>query len=568
MSSSEATVTRRRWFQWPTFFPVLHRELREGSHRAPTYYVRVMAAGCAVGVLWLLVHKLESQINASSVGQILFSSLHTFLLVMIVAAVPLMTADCIASEKRSGTLGLLFLTPLTARGIMIGKSCAHAFRAFTLWLSVFPILVIPFLMGGVAWFDVGTAFTIQFCAIILSIASGLLASALFRKRNSAFAAAFVMGTGFSLLLAASISLCLAWRAFPPTRGYTFAAMLRSQFSSLMLFLTTGYGSTSYNRVGRGGWSAMMARPGYAQVWIILLGIAMFVAFAFLTLALIIGAWQIRRSWRDKISNGQTRWQVRFCTPIFLKRFKGQMQHLMDRNPVAWLQQYSWRARTTKWGLCFAFLVVETFAVSVLQNGYDIWQSMTNVQALLLTVMAVMFVFVGVSSFQTEKQTGALELMLITPLRVNQIIVGRVYGLWKQFLPAFLVIAGSHIATITMFDRPWHYYGGSRVVSFEPALMLTYFTVALGFLNLPVFATYFALRVRNLIAAGIMTGVCVFLAPIFGLLVFINGFELVTSMNVHGSLLPVAIGFLLGNASFAAITVFLLHHSLQRRIYSF
>src|SRR5207302_8212546 len=113
---------------------------------------------------------------------------------------------------------------------------------------------------------------------------------------------------------------------------------------------------------------------------------------------------------------------------------GQMRRLMERNPIAWLQQYSWRARATKWGLCLGFLVLECIALRITWASRQFYDMMSSLQFGLMVIAGLMFVFVGVSSFQMEKQTGALELILVTPLRVNQIIFGRVYGLWKQFLP--------------------------------------------------------------------------------------------------------------------------------------
>ena len=46
--------------------------------------------------------------------------------------VPLLVADCLSRERREGTLGLLFLTPLTANDIVIAKGLSHGLRAVTL----------------------------------------------------------------------------------------------------------------------------------------------------------------------------------------------------------------------------------------------------------------------------------------------------------------------------------------------------------------------------------------------------------------------------------------------------
>jgi ABC-type Na+ efflux pump permease subunit len=57
--------------------------------------------------------------------------------------VPLMTADCVSREKREGTLGLLFLTPLTVFDVIAGKAAIHVLRALTLFLAALPLLGLP-----------------------------------------------------------------------------------------------------------------------------------------------------------------------------------------------------------------------------------------------------------------------------------------------------------------------------------------------------------------------------------------------------------------------------------------
>jgi len=45
------------------------------------------------------------------------------------------------------------------------------------------------------------------------------------------------------------------------------------------------------------------------------------------------------------------------------------------------------------------------------------------------------------SFRRERENGVLQLLLISPLRVEQIIGGRLRGLWGQFLPAAVLLIG-------------------------------------------------------------------------------------------------------------------------------
>jgi ABC-type transport system involved in cytochrome c biogenesis permease component len=55
-------------------------------------------------------------------------------------------------------------------------------------------------------------------------------------------------------------------------------------------------------------------------------------------------------------------------------------------------------------------------------------------------MVAAYTYAGVNGFLQEKKSGALELILVSPISVNQIIFGRVWGLWKQFLPSIFCFA--------------------------------------------------------------------------------------------------------------------------------
>src|SRR5689334_3524305 len=105
-----------------TFIPVIARELRASSRQTFTYYLRVFGAGAllAASALFGLNHGFDS-----NVGERLFGSLHLTMFWAIWLLVPLLTADCISRERREGTLGLLFLTPLKGPDIVLAKSVAH-----------------------------------------------------------------------------------------------------------------------------------------------------------------------------------------------------------------------------------------------------------------------------------------------------------------------------------------------------------------------------------------------------------------------------------------------------------
>src|SRR5205807_802010 len=100
-----------------TMWPVIVRELQAEARRPFTYWMRVLGAG-------LLLSAAAYFFSGPSPrgGGVLFARLHAILLCSIWVLVPLVMADCISRERREGTLGLLLLTPLTARNIVVAKS--------------------------------------------------------------------------------------------------------------------------------------------------------------------------------------------------------------------------------------------------------------------------------------------------------------------------------------------------------------------------------------------------------------------------------------------------------------
>jgi len=474
----------------------------------------------------------------AQLGVYLSGALHTLLLWLIFLVVPSLTADCIAREKREGTLGLLFMTPLSAGGIVAGKALAQGLRAFTLWLAVAPILTIPFLTGGVTMTNALRELSLEFCAMVLCLAAGLLSSSLVKQRNAAFFLGFTLAGIFLITFAQLffIVFSVAWLG-PP--GAKPASVWHGSLE-LMFILSAIIGMNGNM------WGVVRMIPGLAELikWLCILGPPL--ALLIFCFVAKYAAWRIERSWQDKIPSRRREGLARrYCTPVFRGWWARRMQRTMDRNPIAWLQQYSLKARVAKWGLCAVFLTVEGLTLSGPDNS-------EIVQTALLLMLAGVCTFVGVSGFLEEKRSGALELLLVTPVSVNKLIFGRVWGLWKQFAPATVIWAG--FAVCDLWGRSAASYNFNPYEVFRQL-----FVMACAFFTLPVFATYFALRVKNLVVGAVLTWVALG-AP--AMLAAETGFFLTGSGD------PPPMLVLLSYGAFAALTCFMLRHSLSRRIYSF
>src|SRR6185503_15315511 len=182
------------------FLPIVERELRVGARRRSTYSLRLLAALVAFVIcLWLCLIPTRGQ-PPTVLGKSLFGTLSTAAIAYCLLIGPFITADCLSSEKRDGTLGLLFLTDLSSLDVVLGKWVATSLSAFYGLLAVLPSLGIPLLLGGVTPGEYGRVALSVVNAILFSLTAGMLVSALSREQTKAILGSFILVLALSGLL--------------------------------------------------------------------------------------------------------------------------------------------------------------------------------------------------------------------------------------------------------------------------------------------------------------------------------------------------------------------------------
>src|SRR5205814_8255002 len=86
-------------------------------------------------------------------------------------------SDRIIREERAGTLGLLLLTPLTARRIALSKWKAALAQSGSLILCGLPVVAVCVYLGSVVPWDLLWCFSLTAALAMLGAALGLRASA-------------------------------------------------------------------------------------------------------------------------------------------------------------------------------------------------------------------------------------------------------------------------------------------------------------------------------------------------------------------------------------------------------
>jgi len=516
--------------------PVIERELRASARHPFTYYLRTLVV--AALLLACFIFGMEHGFGSNR-GGALFRSLHSTLFLAIWVLVPLLTADCISRERREGTLGLLFLTQLKGNGIVVAKGLAHGLRALTLWVAVLPVLTIPFLMGGVGWNEAALSVLANFSSICWALAAGLLASAWSKNWSRALLAAVLLAFCF-LLVSATVTGVACLPLFN-----RMGMGLATRFSSSLFAMLTVLG---FSANWRGAWSvSLRLAPSSPLLWA--MGMVALLSLLVLVGAIAIAGLKTQRVWRDEPpSQRQLWWHATFCTPVLWVAFlRCWMRWKLEHNPIGWLGQRSWSGRLVTWGW---FAVIVSLYSAVLTDR-DFFQSYSGMQRGIAWLLAITVGMSAAGSFQRERETGLLELLLVSPLGETAIISGRLRGLWGQFLPAvalLLVIWG-------YFTRLLNNSADGEAILFH----------AVTFLTLPVIGLYFSLRCRNFISAFLSTLAVGLFAPmaIPDLLSFL--WRLYSDANYSpqmGASLPAA----LCEIFLAAICLHRLHRRLTRRAF--
>ncbi|HMJ66391.1 MAG TPA: ABC transporter permease subunit, partial [Candidatus Binatia bacterium] len=174
-----------------TFLPIVERELRVAARQPATSLGRFLVALVGI-VLWLgLWGARHGKTTPADIGGKLFVGLGILLFVWCMVAGVFLTADCLSSEKREGTLGLLFLTDLRGYDIVLGKLASTSLRSVSAVLAMLPVLALPLLLGGVTAGEFWRVVLALLVTLFLSLTCGLFMSAATRQSRAGMGATFL-----------------------------------------------------------------------------------------------------------------------------------------------------------------------------------------------------------------------------------------------------------------------------------------------------------------------------------------------------------------------------------------
>jgi hypothetical protein len=425
---------------------ILHREMRIASRRRWTFWSRVVTSVVAFASGFFLV-LLSNYADGSYVFTALVFVSFWFCLIQGVRR----AAASISDEKRDGTLGLLFLTDLPTIDIIAGKLFAVAVPLVQPLLAFLPVLAISVLLGGTTGGEIFRAGLVLASILLFSISAGLFVSSFSRGEETGQSTIFVL---------------LAILAVP-------------RLVALLGFFKLRYLSP---------WSAYAAipDPGYRvsgeEFWYSLL-------FAnLLSAVLLMGAgFFLKRRWED-----QPITQEKPTELVSLKKRITNVRRaaILDRNPGEWLAARHSMGSMTRWlfvGLIFALCVLAVVCSKVS------WTGGQGTGAVILS-LAALFILIRLASqasypLAEARRSGAIEMMLSTPLNPNCLLTGQLAALRNQFFPPLGMILIASVFLVSKEDV-------KELLEWLAGLAITWGMLALVTVTIAAFGMWMGLREKS------------------------------------------------------------------------
>ena len=379
-----------------TFLPIVERELRTAARLRATHRMRLAAALLAL-VIWFMF-SIFGNITSTQRAQFIFATIGMLSLGFAMLAGAFLTADCLSEERREGTLGLLFLTDLKGHDVVLGKLASTSLNSIYGLLAVVPMLAVPLLMGGVTGGEFARTSLVLVTTLFLSLSTGMFVSAISLDSRVAFLrtlAVMVILSGVLPLFWWGLRILLGIRQFDfllsPSPGYA----LRYAGDS---FYSTRSGAGEF-------WTSLLVMGG--------MGI----------LFLVVASVMLPRVWRQGRDDSAAQ---PASNRTVLKR-RSWLKAELESRPYFWLATRDDRiARWANRAIGGALLVWFAFFV----HAGSIGPGRASFAILLLLAFGLHVLFKCMVAVETtrrlseDRQSGALELLLVTPLRPTEIIAGQ------------------------------------------------------------------------------------------------------------------------------------------------
>jgi len=468
--------------------PIIAREVLTAPRPLRFYVARASYIGLLFILMWTAWQSLVGFADVSEVGiiayfgHLLFRLFVLFQLTLMLFFAPLSAATAVAHEKDRRTFILLLMTDLRDVEIILGKLAASLLQIVTLLASAAPVFFLCMLLGGVSSGQVLDVMGVTAAAGLAGGSLGLLV-ALGRDRTFQSLALTVLALVLGLAGVEAVGYLL-----PDLRvaGVAFAEAF-DPFRAVAAVVDPS-SSTSGGSLRSGVVFMVAATVGSAAVLL----------FAMIMLRVWNPGGNEPREQREAgavegevdgllvektspaeavLEAGATGLHVPKRTHRRITR-GAQVYRKPWTNPILWRELMTRAYGTKPLVIKGAYLLAFALGVAYVQAAPDLG-SMSTRQSWVLILLGILSLILinaqGVTALTSERDTGALDLLLVTELSPKQFIYGKLYGVLYNtkemiVLPVLLTIWFSIIGLMSAENATYAIIDG---------LLLAHFSAMLG-----------------------------------------------------------------------------------------
>jgi len=421
--------------------PVFTRELVTSPRRLRFYLGRAVYVGGLVAIVataWLLLTGTQEVRNIGDMarfGATLFQILVPLQLALALFFAPLLTASAVAQEKDRRTLVLLMMTNLTNSELVLGKLFASLLQVFVLLAAAAPLFFLIVLFGGISYGQIGWVYAVTAATVI---AAGSVGSLLALWREKTFQTLALVILAIVFWLAAAEVLIAAGASGVRWQG-TSASLWGAALSPWRAVLIAARPD-----LGHGGMLPVFGSPLY---------LFLAVAAAIVVVANAIAIWRVRiwnpsREVQLRPAENEDVFQraelgaspatssstapVSGATADAERRSPhaapGKTREVWD-NPILWREIRTWAYGRKVLVIRVAYLLLAALTIVALRATIAGGGSVALTLAPLVVLSLMLVNALAVTSITTERDLGALDLLLVTDVTPPEFIFGKLGGIF-------------------------------------------------------------------------------------------------------------------------------------------
>ena len=432
--------------------PVFNRELATAPRSWRLYLSRAIYVGALFGLVctaWLILfgsQPMRSLGDLARFGAAIFALLAPVQLAMAIGFSALLTAAAVAQEKDRRTLDLLLMTRMTNSELVVGKLLASMLTVLVLIAAGVPLFLLLAMLGGVSHAQIARVFGVTLAG---ALAAGSLGSTIALWREKTFQSLAMTALALMIWLIAAEGIAALGSEETSTAGALGASWAdwAIAVSPVRAIFAAAAPRTAFT-------------PMFADApWLGAPSDFFTIAAAALALGLNVLAIMLVRVWNPTREARPQTADESHDAPLAdadalrdIHAAPGRTKEVWD-NPILWREICTWAYGKKVVIIKLAYLAIFAACAWAMYGVLKADPTPTVGGALpdasravvpLLVLGLVLVNALAVTSITNERDSGALDLLLVTDLTPKEIIFGKLGGVLYNakemiVLPALLCV---------------------------------------------------------------------------------------------------------------------------------